>query len=127
MCRCVASGDEASAAPITSRKRLICFHLRAIAGTSHSQPSRSAARTADYAQYYLDKEWIALDPASGRVYLTYTNFTAGLDRIANLLDPLPERGSPRLAAARSELNALRYLDRALREIESLRLARAERR
>lgn len=52
---------------------------------------------------------------------------AGLDRIAELLDPLPEPGSPRLRTARSELNALRYLDRALREIESLRLARAERR
>jgi len=52
---------------------------------------------------------------------------AALARVATLLEPLPARGSPQLAAARRELNALRYLDRALREIESLRLARAERR
>lgn len=52
---------------------------------------------------------------------------AGLAALAELMAPLPERGSPRLTAARRELNALRYLDRALREIESLRLARAERR
>lgn len=53
--------------------------------------------------------------------------TAGLARIAQLLDPIPARGAPALASARSELNALRYLSRALREVESLRLARAERR
>ncbi|MCY2960392.1 MAG: hypothetical protein NTY35_09525 [Planctomycetota bacterium] len=52
---------------------------------------------------------------------------AGLARIAQLLDPLPERGSQQLGVARRELNALRYLDRALREVETLRLARAERR
>lgn len=51
----------------------------------------------------------------------------GLERLARLLQPLPARGAPELVAARSELNALRYLDRALREIESLRLDRAERR
>lgn len=52
---------------------------------------------------------------------------AALVRIASLLDPLPVRGSAQLAAARRELNALRYLDRALGEIDTLRLARAERR
>lgn len=51
----------------------------------------------------------------------------GLARLARLLVPTPARGAPALAAARRELNALRYLDRALREIESQRLARAERR
>jgi len=52
---------------------------------------------------------------------------AGLARLAQLLDPLPTPAAPALASARSELNALRYLSRALREVESLRLARAERR
>ncbi len=52
---------------------------------------------------------------------------AAQQALRKLLDPLPERGSPRLTAARRELNVLRYLDRALRQIETLRLARAERR
>jgi len=52
---------------------------------------------------------------------------ANLAQIDELLEPLPERNSGALVLARRELNALRYLDRALREIESLRLARAERR
>lgn len=50
-------------------------------GTAFEWTNRSAARTANYASAFLDKEWIALDPANGKVYLTYTNFTAGLDRI----------------------------------------------
>lgn len=52
---------------------------------------------------------------------------ANLAQLEALLEPLPEKNSSRLVLARRELNALRYLDRALREIESLRLARAERR
>ncbi len=52
---------------------------------------------------------------------------ANLAQLETLLEPLPGRNSERLVLARRELNALRYLDRALREIESLRLARAERR
>jgi len=52
---------------------------------------------------------------------------AAQQALRKLLDPLPEPGSPRLTAARRELNGLRYLDRALRQIESLRLSRAERR
>lgn len=49
---------------------------------------------------------------------------ATLQALARQLDPLPPRASPALAAARKELNALRYLDRALSEIEKLRLAQA---
>lgn len=47
--------------------------------------------------------------------------------IRAVLTPLPPRGSPTLRRARQELNAIRYVDRALNEIESLRLARAARR
>jgi DnaJ-domain-containing protein 1 len=43
-------------------------------------------------------------------------------QLANLLTPLPARGAPALRAARAELNALRYLTRALTEIGELRLA-----
>lgn len=50
-------------------------------GTDFTWTERVTARTVDNAQAFLDKEWIAVDPASGRVYLSYTNFTAGLDRI----------------------------------------------
>ena len=44
--------------------------------------------------------------------------------IARLLDPLPARGSAALTEARSQLNALRYLDNTLRQIEALRLDQA---
>lgn len=50
-----------------------------------------------------------------------------LSAITKLLEPLPARGSEALTSARRELNAVRYLDRALRTIEALRLAHAERR
>jgi hypothetical protein len=45
-----------------------------------------------------------------------------LVRLGSLLEPLPASGSPALLAARRELNALAYLDRALAQIESLRLS-----
>jgi len=44
-----------------------------------------------------------------------------LANVARLLSPLPERGAPRLSEARSQLNAIRYFDRALSEIEALSL------
>ena len=50
---------------------------------------------------------------------------ARIDTITALLDPLPATASEHLTTARHELNAVRYLDRALRELESLRLAEAE--
>jgi len=66
-----------------------------------------------------------------RVEPLFTELTArrasNLERLDELLEPLPAKDSANLVLARRELNALRYLDRALREIESLRLARAERR
>lgn len=52
---------------------------------------------------------------------------AGIDAVARLLTPLPARGSPELVRVRQELNALRYLERALREIEALRSGNAARR
>ncbi len=48
-----------------------------------------------------------------------------LDAVSKLLAPLPARGSAQLVQARKELNAVRYVDRALGELEALRLARAE--
>lgn len=50
-------------------------------GNTFNWTHRVAARAESPSQYYLDKEWIAVDPADGRVYLSYTNFTNGLDRI----------------------------------------------
>ena len=47
-----------------------------------------------------------------------------LAAIGALLTPLPERGSPRLVDARRQMNAVRYIDRALDQIEELRLQRA---
>jgi molecular chaperone HscB len=45
-----------------------------------------------------------------------------LAAVRSALVPLPERGSQRLRDARRELNAIRYIDRALAEVEALRLA-----
>lgn len=45
-------------------------------------------------------------------------------RLESLLEPLPERGSPALVEARRTLNAIRYLDRALADLEALRLEEA---
>lgn len=53
--------------------------------------------------------------------------TEAVAAIRSVLVPLPASGSPTLRRARQELNAVRYVDRALNEIESLRLARAARR
>jgi len=44
--------------------------------------------------------------------------------LAAALTPLPETGAPALLGARRLLNAARYLDKTLREIAALRLARA---
>jgi molecular chaperone HscB len=50
---------------------------------------------------------------------------AALERVGAALTPLPARGAPALRAARQELNAVRYVDRALSEVEALRLLQAE--
>jgi molecular chaperone HscB len=48
-----------------------------------------------------------------------------LDAVAKLLTPLPAPGDSTLVQMRKELNSVRYVDRALGELEALRLARAE--
>lgn len=47
-----------------------------------------------------------------------------MERVGGLLTPLPAAGADDLASLRRELNAVRYLDRALREWKALRLADA---
>lgn len=49
---------------------------------------------------------------------------AELAAVRAMLVPPPAPGAPTLAAVRARLNAVRYLDRALGEIEALRLASA---
>jgi molecular chaperone HscB len=44
--------------------------------------------------------------------------------IGRLLQPLPEKGSPALVEARRQLNAVRYVDRVLGDLERLRLESA---
>lgn len=46
--------------------------------------------------------------------------TTALANVARRLTPLPAHAAPALRAVRQELNALRYLDRALAEIAALR-------
>jgi molecular chaperone HscB len=60
-----------------------------------------------------------LAPLAGRLE---AERASALQRIGALLTPLPARGAPALRSARQELNAVRYLDRALRELGDLRLA-----
>ncbi|MSR63667.1 MAG: hypothetical protein EXS08_14645 [Planctomycetes bacterium] len=47
--------------------------------------------------------------------------TLAVQRVAHALTPLPARATPALHGVRQELNALRYLDRALRELAELEL------
>jgi molecular chaperone HscB len=47
-----------------------------------------------------------------------------MDGVAAKLTPLPELGSPELVEVRHKLNALRYLDRTLCQLEELRLKQA---
>lgn len=49
---------------------------------------------------------------------------ATMQAVAAALDPLPERGAAALAEVRRQLNAVRYLDRALEQLAELKLDRA---
>ncbi len=46
---------------------------------------------------------------------------AALAEVARALEPLPSAGAPALTAVRRTLNAIRYLDRALRRLRDLRV------
>ena len=48
-----------------------------------------------------------------------------LERVGDLLTPLPPTGDATLTRARQELNAIRYLDRALSNLAELRLEQAK--
>jgi molecular chaperone HscB len=63
----------------------------------------------------------ALEALSGLQSMLRARHAQALRELERLLTPLPERGSPRLSQARSELNAIRYLERTLAEIEELHL------
>jgi molecular chaperone HscB len=64
-----------------------------------------------------------IDPLATRLE---SERSESMRRIASALDPLPATGSPLLRDVRKELNAVRYLDRALREIRELRLSNPSR-
>jgi molecular chaperone HscB len=49
---------------------------------------------------------------------------AALKALEKLLEPLPARGAPALREARAQLNALRYLDNTLAQIQALSLPAA---
>ena len=50
-------------------------------GTSFSWGTLSVPRTVSNSSDFLDKEWIAVDPATGKVCLTYSEFAGGLSQI----------------------------------------------
>jgi molecular chaperone HscB len=51
--------------------------------------------------------------------------STAIEAVSRLLEPLPAHEAPGLREARRELNAIRYVDRALGDIEALQLSRAE--
>ncbi len=63
----------------------------------------------------------ALEGLSALQSMLQARRTEALARVEQLLAPLPERGSPRLSEVRSQLNAIRYFERTLSEIEALYL------
>jgi len=50
-------------------------------GSTIAWGAPAVARDVDYSADFVDKEWIAADSVSGRVFLSYTTFPAGLSRI----------------------------------------------
>ena len=50
-------------------------------GTSFAWGPASVVRTVPVTTDALDKEWLAVDPADGRAYLTYTHFTSAGNEI----------------------------------------------
>ncbi|MCC6348418.1 MAG: T9SS type A sorting domain-containing protein [Candidatus Eisenbacteria bacterium] len=50
-------------------------------GGTFTWTTKVAARVENASSNFLDKEWLSVDPGTGRVLLSYTNFTSGLDQI----------------------------------------------
>ncbi len=63
----------------------------------------------------------ALEGLSSLESMLRSRRAEALQTAERLLTPLPERGSPRLSDVRSQLNAIRYFERTLSEIEELHL------
>ena len=51
-------------------------------GSSFAWDAPTLPRVVNWSTNFLDKQWIAVDPADGRVYLTYTDFTSAGSTIA---------------------------------------------
>jgi DnaJ-domain-containing protein 1 len=66
----------------------------------------------------------ALDGLPALQAMLLSRRSEALQTAERLLSPLPARGAPRLAEVRAQLNAMRYFERTLSEIEALGLARA---
>ena len=74
------------------------------------------------------REQGATDAARARLKSLGSQLSAArgeaLERLRAHLTPLPARGAEALREARRELNSLRYLERALEQVEALRLEQA---
>ncbi|MFT7669489.1 MAG: molecular chaperone HscB [Planctomycetota bacterium] len=66
-------------------------------------------------------EWKATQPLADELH---SERAKRLQAIGTLLAPLPEEASDTLATARREINAIRYIDRARKELKSLQLTAA---
>jgi hypothetical protein len=50
-------------------------------GSAFAWEPPSLARVVNWSSNFIDKEWIAVDPADGRVHLSYSNFTSAGSQI----------------------------------------------
>ena len=50
-------------------------------GSTIAWETPSLVRSVDYSTDFLDKQWIAVDPNNGRVYLSYTRFASNVSEI----------------------------------------------
>jgi len=60
---------------VTGSVSAACVVKGRFTGTTFAWGSPSVGRPVAYSTNFIDKEWVAVDPADGRVYLTYTDFT----------------------------------------------------
>lgn len=50
-------------------------------GSSFAWGQPSLVRSVNYSSEFLDKQWIAVDPGTGRVYVSYTRFVSNVSEI----------------------------------------------
>jgi molecular chaperone HscB len=96
--------------------------------TERAMPKEFLMEVLEWNEFLEEARHANATPAEGAAEL-HRDLEArreqALATVAKLLEPLPARSSESLREARRALNVVRYIDRTLSELESLRLSRAE--